>query len=167
MQNVLQLGEDYNTKNHLRGRKTSLSERDQRKVVNLLATGDYFLREVQREIPTQVSHVTIFNTAKRNDNIMWDRKTTEPRLTAEHKAKRLEFAKEHQTWDNEWRKVVFSDEKKFNLDGPDSGAFYWHDLRKEKEIFSKRQAGKLVHHYNKFYLNYCKWLCRILFNALS
>ena len=34
-------------------------------------------------------------------------------------------------------RVVF-DEKKFNLDGLDGSQCYWHDLRKEKQLFSKR-----------------------------
>ena len=38
-----------------------------------------------------------------------------------HKEKRQEYACQYRTMsDKEWRKVVFSDEKKFILDGPDS-----------------------------------------------
>ena len=37
--------------------------------------------------------------------------------------------------------MIFSDEKKFNLDGPDGYQYYWHDLRKDQEIYSKRVQG--------------------------
>ncbi|CAF1618868.1 unnamed protein product [Rotaria magnacalcarata] len=53
----------------------------------------------------------------------------------------IKLAKYHMTWNNEWHKVVWSDEKKFNLDGPDGFSYDWHDLRKEEEIFSTRAQG--------------------------
>ena len=37
--------------------------------------------------------------------------------------------------------VIFSDEKKLNLDEPDGFAQYWHDLPKEPLYFSKCQQG--------------------------
>ena len=42
-----------------------------------------------------------------------------PYRTSEHKAKRVEFAKARLSWESiNWRKVVFTEEKKVSLHGP-------------------------------------------------
>ncbi|CAF2814923.1 unnamed protein product [Rotaria sp. Silwood2] len=69
------------------------------------------------------------------------KKKHSPALTTAHKDLRLTWAKDHMTWNNEWNKVIWSDKKKFNFDGPDGFSYYWHDLRKEGEIFSTRVQG--------------------------
>ena len=66
---------------------------------------------------------------------------TKPQLKKIHIEQRLKFAKEAIETRLDFKSVVWSDEKKFNLDGPDGFAYYWHDLRKEKKYFSKRQMG--------------------------
>lgn len=51
------------------------------------------------------------------------------------------------SWKSEWKKVIFTDEKKFNLDGPDGFHYYYHDLRKEEVILSRnhsRTGGVMV-----------------------
>jgi hypothetical protein len=53
---------------------------------------------------------------------------------------RLAWAKAKKNWIDEWKDVIFSDEKKFNLDGPDHVG-YWHDKRKPKLRKPTRQGG--------------------------
>ena len=48
----------------------------------------------------------------------------EPYLTKKHKISRVEFCKKHRYLDNQWQNTIFSDEKKFNLDGPDGYSYY-------------------------------------------
>ena len=54
---------------------------------------------------------------------------------------RVKWANGYSCWITRWGRSVFPDEKKFNLDGPYGFSFYWDDLRKEQQYFSKRQQG--------------------------
>jgi hypothetical protein len=48
-----------------------------------------------------------------------EKRKPRPKLIVRHKEVRLQFAKEHMSSQEEWHQVLFSDVKKFNLDGPD------------------------------------------------
>ena len=54
-----------------------------------------------------------------------------PSLTTKHKVERLRFTKERMHWKKKWKKVLFSEEKGFNLDGADGFQYYFHNIRKE------------------------------------
>ena len=74
-------------------------------------------------------------------HIKYQKIASKPPLTITHKNNRLEYARCHTGWGKEWNNIIFSDKKKFNLDGPDGFRYYWHDLRMEKMILSKRVQG--------------------------
>lgn len=65
-----------------------------------------------------------------------------PFLTEVHKQRRVDWANTHVSWTaQEWNNVIWSDEKKFTLDGPDGCAYYWADRRCQERIFQKRNFG--------------------------
>lgn len=65
-----------------------------------------------------------------------------PPLTQHHKNCRFHFARSHVIWSVvKWESVLFSDEKRFCLDGPDGFNYYWHCTEKEHVVLSGRQKG--------------------------
>ena len=53
---------------------------------------------------------------------------------------RLAFAHKYLEWTDEWKQVLFSDEKKFTLDGPDGSRCSWKDKRAEKKVAETRHS---------------------------
>lgn len=55
---------------------------------------------------------------------------------------RLAFANMYKTWSEaQWRRVLFHDERRFHIDGPDGYTHYFHDLRNDERILSNRPRG--------------------------
>ncbi|KHJ76130.1 hypothetical protein OESDEN_24251, partial [Oesophagostomum dentatum] len=95
------------------------------------------LSGTRAELSLSVSRTTIWRTIKRNENIERGVMRRVPRLTDAHKHRRLELARTNMG--TNWAKVIWSDEKKFNLDGCDGQRSHWHDMRKEPMYFSRKK----------------------------
>lgn len=136
------------------GRPRKLNKKQEDQIVKKASNSFKSLSKIKRRLKLKVSRVTVWRTIKRSKFIVRRKLKKAPKLTNDHKLRRLNFARENMSTD--WNKVrskscrpsrvlrfqvIFSDEKKFNLDGPDSCFSYWHDLRKAPLKRSRRNFG--------------------------
>lgn len=140
VQNFIDLGENYGM-NKRAGRKKKLSPRDGQRILHVASNKSVSLSQIKSNLELPVHKTTVWRVLKKSPHIQFTKMKGKPPLNATHKLARLTRAKKHMTWSKEWNDVVFSDEKKWNLDGPNGYHSYWHDLRKENKYFSKRQSG--------------------------
>ncbi|KAG3019313.1 hypothetical protein PC128_g13811 [Phytophthora cactorum] len=132
--------EAYNTKKRS-GRPSKLTEKDSRRLLRAAHTGKYSSTQlvVSLELPIMARRVRgiLHNTPTLKNK----KRKKAPALKPHHKIERVKWAFPRARWTDTWKAVVFSDEKKFNLDGPDGFQYYWHDLRAEEQVYSKRHSG--------------------------
>ena len=97
--------------------------------------------EIRRLMSTQASVSPIRRQLKGCLGLKYGRFYSKPKLTPAHKNARTEWATKYVDLGLQWNNVIFSDEKKFNLDGPDGYRKFWYELKDDKKIFSKRHSG--------------------------
>lgn len=128
------------------GRPAQLDNRTKRIIVKRALLQQQSASTIRRELRLSVSTRRVQQILKTHQFTEYIKRLKSPALTDEHKKRRVLWAKDKLMWDkSDWTSVVFSDEKKFNLDGPDGTQYYWHDIRKENEVYSQRvQGGRSV-----------------------
>jgi len=123
------------------GRPKVLSDRDSRHILRIISSELKSCPQVQHELGLECHRSTVYRAARSAENFDFRKANSKPPLKPEHVKERLEFTRKYIDFGEKWYSVMFSDEKKFNLDGPDGFRYYWHDLRKDPKIFSRRQFG--------------------------
>jgi transposase len=138
--NYLAKKENYGVKKPTKG-NTKLTRRDRSRIFREVQTNKTTAPEIKAKLNLSVTPRTVRRVLAAEPNFKFSKLNKKPPLTKNHKMDRLLFARNHVSGTDFWKKVVFSDEKKFNLDGPDGIHCYWHDIRMEPQYLSRRVQG--------------------------
>ena len=95
-------------------------------------------KELEKDLNLSVTNCTTVSERQRGKI---RQVATSPPLTPDHKKKRLLFAENHLVEGTDFRNWIFTDEKKFNLDGPDGIYYCWQMLGGLQELRCKGSFG--------------------------
>ncbi|CDF35909.1 unnamed protein product [Chondrus crispus] len=141
VQNFLRNPEAYGSKKRA-GRPRKLTVAGRRMLLREASKGILGSRELSQALQLPVQTRSVRQILNQHPTLTYKKIKRVPQMLIHHKTARVAWATEKVTWTiPDWNNVVWSDEKKFNLDGPDGFACCWHDLRPEDLIFSNRQQG--------------------------
>ena len=125
-------------KKERRGRKKILTERDSRLLKRKLMNGK---KVTLRKLSEKASKETI-RRAMKSKGLKYFKKSKKPLITIAAKAKRIKFAKDMLNMDDEdWKKVIFTDETRVNVFGNDYSLGYWSKSKNNKETMKTVKYG--------------------------
>lgn len=123
------------------GRQPKISKTQHRSIFRAALTGDRTARKMRERYNCDVTLCCVLQLLRIALEMKYKKILSGPSLKPTHIEARLKWARDFGIWCTRWRRVVFSDEKKFNLDRSDGFKYYGQDLLKEAQYFSKLQQG--------------------------
>lgn len=130
---------DLDIKRNPGGRPAVLTVREVKMVQRRASNSSSSAQKIKEELNLSCSSRTVLNAIHKNPNLKYMKMMVKPRLLPRHIENRLKFAKKNMA--TNWKRVWFSDEKRWNLDGPDGFKYYWHDKRLPQLSKIRRQGG--------------------------
>lgn len=123
------------------GRVPKISPRTKRQICHYSSNNNVTAADIKAKLNLSVGVRRVCQILNDSNRFKWQKAKSKPSLKSNHINNRLVFARNHMSWVHQWQNIIFSDEKKFNLDGPDGCHYYWHDLRKEPRTVMSRNFG--------------------------
>ncbi len=123
------------------GRPRTLDGRAERRILRAAGTGNLSANQIRVAQKVPLTTRSVQKIISSSPHMKYEKRKHKPKLEPKHIKARLTWGEFLVSWTTMWPTVLFSDEKKFNLDGPDGCQYYWRDLRKEPQYFSKRVQG--------------------------
>ncbi|KAG6612894.1 putative retroelement [Phytophthora cinnamomi] len=121
-----------------------MTDRETRRLVGEAAKGNLSAAKLKYELELAVSVRTILRTLSRVDWLVYTKMVNTLPLKAEDMAARKRWAGAMRVRKDAgavWDRIIFSDEKKWNLEGPDGFQYYLRDIRKSPRQTKRRRAG--------------------------
>lgn len=145
IRNFLANPERYGMGKAAAGRKRRVSSRTRRQIVQQALKNPHRgvrgVASIVSEAGTRVSKSLVHRVLTSNSNVAFVKAKSRPHLKPHHRQQRCTWAETVVKDSVNFRDVLWTDEKRFNLDGPDHFAYFWHDLRNEVPKRMARRFG--------------------------
>jgi transposase len=108
--NFINLKEEYGKKKQS-GRPSKLTLRERRSIIREVSTNKSTLGKLSRRPDIAVHKSTLSRIINKETYLVYKKRKSSPHLRPIHKIKRLSWARKMMSWTEEWKDIIWSDEK--------------------------------------------------------